>query len=134
MIDQGNGGRIVNISSVMGVVPARVQCAFTAAKAAVNNLTRAMALELGPNNILVNCVAPGSTITDGTKKLFHGAEAAQSEQTKRFLSHIPLARAGTTDEIANAVLFFVAPESSYITGQILCVDGGWTAGGFFRDF
>lgn len=134
MIDQGGGGRIVNISSVMGVVPARLQCAFTAAKAAVNNLTRTMAIELGPNNILVNCVAPGSTITEGTKQLFHGEQAAQSEQTKRFLAHIPLARAGTTDEIAHSVLFFVAPESSYITGQILCVDGGWTAGGFFRDF
>jgi len=52
----------------------------------------------------------------------------------RILSHVPLARPGTFEDIANAVAFLVAPESSYITGQTLCVDGGWTAGGFFRDF
>jgi len=50
------------------------------------------------------------------------------------LSHVPLGRVGTPEEIAHPVLFFAAPESSYVTGQILCVDGGWTAGGFFRDF
>jgi NAD(P)-dependent dehydrogenase (short-subunit alcohol dehydrogenase family) len=133
MINQG-GGRIVNISSVLGIVPARLQCAFTAAKAGVINLTRSMAIELAPSGILVNCVAPGSTITEGTEKLFHGGEAAQSEQTKRLLAHIPLGRAGRTGEMAHAVLFFVAPESGYITGQTLCVDGGWSAGGFFRDF
>jgi 3-oxoacyl-[acyl-carrier protein] reductase len=133
MINQG-GGRIVNISSVLGVVPARLQCAFTAAKAGVINLTRAMAIELAESKILVNCVAPGSTITEGTEKLFHGADTAKSEQTKRLLSHIPLGRAGSTSEMAHAVLFFVAPESGYITGQTLCVDGGWSAGGFFRDF
>ena len=56
------------------------------------------------------------------------------ERAERMLSHVPLARPGTVEEIAHAVLFFAAPESSYITGQTLCVDGGWTAGGFFRDF
>jgi 3-oxoacyl-[acyl-carrier protein] reductase len=133
MIAQG-GGRIVNISSVMGVTPARLQCAFTAAKAGVVNLTRAMALELAPDKILVNCVAPGSTITEGTEKTFYGGDAAMSPQTKSLLAHIPLGRPGYTHEMAHAVLFFVAPESCYITGQTLCVDGGWTAGGFFRDF
>jgi 3-oxoacyl-[acyl-carrier protein] reductase len=133
MIRQG-GGRIVNISSVLGVVPARLQCAFTAAKAGVVNLTRAMAIELAGNKILVNCVAPGSTITEGTEKAFYGSDVAQSEQTKRLLAHIPLGRPGYTEEMAHAVLFLVAPESAYITGQTLCVDGGWSAGGFFRDF
>jgi 3-oxoacyl-[acyl-carrier protein] reductase len=133
MIRQG-GGRIVNISSVLGVVPARLQCAFTAAKAGVVNLTRSMAIELAGNKILVNCVAPGSTITEGTEKAFYGSDVAQSEQTKRLLSHIPLGRPGYTEEMAHAVLFLVAPESAYITGQTLCVDGGWSAGGFFRDF
>jgi 3-oxoacyl-[acyl-carrier protein] reductase len=128
------GGRIVNISSVLGVVPARLQCAFTAAKAGVVNLTRAMAIELAPHKILVNCVAPGSTVTEGTEKAFYGTEAAMSEQTKRLLGHIPLGRPATTEEIAHSVLFFVAPESGYITGQTLSVDGGWSAGGFFRDF
>ena len=127
-------GRIVNISSVLGVVPARLQCAYTAAKAGVIQLTRTMALELAPNNILVNCVAPGSTLTEGTKELFYSNEAMFQERAKRMLDHVPLNRPGTVEEIAHTVLFFAAPESSYITGQTLCVDGGWTAGGFLRDF
>jgi NAD(P)-dependent dehydrogenase (short-subunit alcohol dehydrogenase family) len=127
-------GRIVNIASVLGVVPARLQCAFIAAKGGVIQLTRAMAIELAPNGVLVNCVAPGSTLTEGTEALFYSQEAVMKERAQRMLSHVPLGRPGTTVEIANSVLFFVAPESSYITGQTLCVDGGWTAGGFLRDF
>ena len=127
-------GRIVNISSVLGVVPARLQCAFTTAKAGVVQLTRTMAIELAPSNILVNCVAPGSTLTEGTKQLFYSQDAIMQERAQRMLSHVPLNRPGTVEEIAHAVLFFAAPESSYITGQTLCVDGGWTAGGFLRDF
>ena len=127
-------GRIINISSVLGVVPARLQCAYTTAKAGVIQLTRTMAIELAPNKILVNCVAPGSTLTEGTKQLFYGTDALLQERAKRMLDHVPLNRPGTAAEIAHAVLFFAAPESSYITGQTLCVDGGWTAGGFLRDF
>src|ERR1051325_547090 len=127
-------GRIINISSVLGVVSARLQCAYTAAKAGVIQLTRTMALELAPSNILVNCVAPGSTLTEGTKQLFYSNEAMFQERAKRMLDHVPLNRPGTVREIAQAVLFFADPESSYITGQTLCVDGGWTAGGFLRDF
>jgi len=127
-------GRIINISSVLGVVPARLQCAYTAAKAGVVQLTRTMALELAPSNILVNCVAPGSTLTEGTKQLFYSSEASFQTRAERMLDHVPLHRPGTVAEIAHAVLFFAAPESSYITGQTLCVDGGWSAGGFLRDF
>ena len=133
MIKQ-RGGRIINISSVLGVIPARLQCAFTAAKAGVVHLTRTMAIELGEFGILVNCVAPGSTLTEGTKQLFYSETASEKDRVKRVLSHIPLGRAGTVEEMAHAVLFFTAPESGYITGQTLCVDGGWSAGGFFRDF
>src|SRR6266436_608207 len=129
-----NSGRIVNISSVLGVVPARLQCAFTTAKAGVIQFTRTIAIELAPSNILVNCVAPGSTLTEGTKQLFYSSDALFQDRAKRLLDHVPLNRPGTVREIAHAVLFFAAPESSYITGQTLCVDGGWTAGGFFRDF
>ena len=127
-------GRIINIASVLGVVPARLQCAFIAAKGGVIQLTRAMAIELAASGVLVNCVAPGSTLTDGTKALFYSQDAVMKERAQRMLSHVPLGRPGTTDEIASSVLFFAAPESSYITGQTLCVDGGWTAGGFLRDF
>ncbi len=133
MIEQ-KSGRIINISSVLGVIPARLQCAFTAAKAGVVHLTRTMAIELGEHGILVNCVAPGSTLTEGTKQLFYGETASEKDRVKRLLNHVPLGRPGTVEEMAHAVLFFAAPESGYITGQTLCVDGGWTAGGFFRDF
>jgi NAD(P)-dependent dehydrogenase (short-subunit alcohol dehydrogenase family) len=133
MVRHGSG-RIVNISSVLGVVPARLQCAFNSAKAGVINLTRSMAIELAAKGILVNCIAPGSILTAATEQLFYSKDAIQAERRDKILSHIPLGRTGTVDEIATTILFLVAPESSYITGQTLCVDGGWSAGGFFRDF
>lgn len=126
-------GRIINISSVFGIVPARLQCAYVAAKAGVVNLTKAMALELAPSGILVNCVAPGSILTEGTKQLFYSDDAIMQQRAKAMLSHVPLNRPGKCEEIASAVLFLAAPESSYITGTVITVDGGWTAG-FSRDF
>jgi NAD(P)-dependent dehydrogenase (short-subunit alcohol dehydrogenase family) len=122
------GGRIVNISSVAGLVPLRLQSAFVAAKAGVVNLTRSMALELGPQGILVNVVAPGSTLTQGTKALFYSPEGAFTEKAASLISHIPLGRPGRPEEIAYSVLFLVAPEASYINGAVLVVDGGWSAG------
>jgi NAD(P)-dependent dehydrogenase (short-subunit alcohol dehydrogenase family) len=126
-------GRIINISSIAGLVPLRLQCAFVAAKAGVVNLTRAMALELGPHGILVNGVAPGSTLTEGTRRLFYGDDGLFREAVQRMLDHVPLGRPATTDEIAVAVLFLADPENSYMNGHILTVDGGWTAG-YTRDF
>jgi 3-oxoacyl-[acyl-carrier protein] reductase len=126
-------GRIINISSVLGLVPARLQSPFVAAKAGVINLTRAMALELGSHGVLVNCIAPGSIFTDSTQKLFYAPEGKFNGSVKALLSHIPLGRPGTVEEVAHAVVFLAAPESSYINGAILTVDGGWIAG-YSRDF
>lgn len=133
MKQQGNG-KIVNVASIAGLVPLRLQCAFVAAKAGVINLTKAMALELAPHGILVNAIAPGSTLTEGTRKLFYGEDGKFRENVQRLLDHIPLGRPGSVEEIAHAALFLAAPESSYITGHTLVVDGGWTAGGYARDF
>src|SRR5437588_9532372 len=132
MIPQ-KSGRIINIASIAGLVPLRLQCAFVAAKAAVVNLTRAMALELGPHGILVNGIAPGSTLTDGTRALFYGDDGLFKDSVNLMLAHIPLGRPATVEEIAHAALFLAAPESSYINGHILTVDGGWTAG-YTREF
>jgi NAD(P)-dependent dehydrogenase (short-subunit alcohol dehydrogenase family) len=126
-------GRIINIASIAGLVPLRLQCAFIAAKAGVVNLTRGMALELGPHGILVNGIAPGSTLTEGTKQLFYGEGGTFSASVQRMLDHVPLARPGTVDEIAVAALFLADPENSYMNGHVLVVDGGWTAG-YMRDF
>jgi NAD(P)-dependent dehydrogenase (short-subunit alcohol dehydrogenase family) len=130
---QNKRGRIVNISSIAGLVPLRLQSAFVAAKAGVVNLTRSMAVELGSQGILVNAVAPGSTLTAGTEALFYGPDGAYTEKAASLLSHIPLGRPARPEEIAWAVLFLVAPEASYVNGAILTVDGGWTAG-YARDW
>ena len=126
-------GRIINIASIAGLVPLRLQCAFIAAKAGVVNLTRAMALELGPLGILVNGIAPGSTLTDGTKQLFYAEDGKFRDNVQRMLDHVPLGRPGTVDEVAVAALFLADPENSYMNGHVLTVDGGWTAG-YARDF
>ena len=83
-------GRIINIASIAGLVPLRLQCAFVAAKAGVVNLTRAMAIELGPQGILVNGIAPGSTLTEGTRRLFYGEDGTFREHVQRMLDHVPL--------------------------------------------
>jgi 3-oxoacyl-[acyl-carrier protein] reductase len=132
MVGQGSG-KIINIASVAGLVPLRLQCPFVAAKAGVVNLTKALALELGSRGVLVNAVAPGSTLTDGTRKLFYGEDGKFKDAVQQLLAHIPLGRPGLPEEIAHAVLFLAARESSYINGHILTVDGGWTAG-YLRDF
>ncbi len=132
MREQG-GGRIINVASIAGLVPLRLQCAFVAAKAGVVNLTRAMALELAPHGVLVNAIAPGSTLTEGTRKLFYGDDGLFRESVRRMLDHVPLGRPATVHEIAVAALFLADPENSYTTGHVLTVDGGWTAG-YARDF
>lgn len=127
------GGRIVNISSIAGLVPLRLQSAYVAAKAGVANLTRSMAAELGDRGVRVNCVAPGSTLSRGTEALFYGPDGQFNDKAASLISHIPLGRPGKPEEIAAAVLFFVAPEASYVTGVVMPVDGGWLAS-YHRDW
>ena len=132
MRSQGSG-RVINIASVVGLVPLRLQSAFVAAKAAVINVTKSMAIELGEEGILVNAIAPGSILTEGTKQLFYGDNGKFKDSVSRLLEHIPLGRPGTTEEVAHAALFLAAPEASYLNGAILTVDGGWIAG-YAREF
>ena len=84
-------------------------------------------------NADVNAVAPGSVQLEGARSLFYGKGTAMDDLTSRMLSHVPLGRPGRPEEIANAVAFLCSDESSYITGHVLVVDGGWTCG-YTRDF
>lgn len=127
MIKSG-GGSVINISSVVGMVPFRKQCAFTAAKGGVINFSKAMAIELAEENIRVNVIAPGSIAMDLTAKLWSNDSAMEG-----LLAHIPQHKQGRPDDIANAVLFLSADEAGYITGTVLNVDGGWLCG-YARDF
>ena len=124
-----DGGSIVNISSVVGLVPLRNQCSFAAAKGAVVNLTKAMAIELADKKIRVNAVAPGTIGIAITNELWKN-----DDTMKALLAHIPQGRQGLPHEIANAVMFMASDAASYVTGTVLPVDGGWTAGGYARNF
>lgn len=128
---QRRRGSIINIGSAFGVVPARLQCAFTAAKAGVLHFTKSHALEVGPFNVRVNGIAPGSIVTQGTKTLYYNPETKAKADS--LISHIPLGRPGEPEEIAAAAVFLASDDAKYITGHVLVVDGGWTAG-FARDW
>ena len=127
------GGRIINIASIGGLVPLRLQCAFIAAKAGVVNFTKAMAIELAKDNVIVNGIAPGSTLTEQTRQLFYGEDGKFRDSMQELLDHIPMGRPGEVEEIAQAALFLADPDNTYVTGHILVVDGGWTAG-YVRNF
>ncbi len=125
----GEGSSIVNISSIVGMVPLRNQCAFTAAKAAVINFTKAIAMELAPQGIRANVICPGTIGIAITNRLWQNDSAMEG-----LLSHIPMGRQGAPHEIANAVAFLASDMASYITGAVVPVDGGWTCGGYARNF
>jgi glucose 1-dehydrogenase len=125
MIAEGQGGKIVNIGSIAGVMPPRREPHYAASKGAVHVLTRQMALELAPHGITVNAVAPG-VIKNG---LSTHHSLADPEKAERIARGIPLGRVGSPLDIAHAVRFLVSAEADYVTGVVLPVDGGFLLGG-----
>lgn len=110
-------GNIINISSMWGEVGASCEVVYSAAKAGLIGFTKALAKELGPSGIRVNCISPGVIETEMNSEL-------SDEDIKELISDIPLNRIGTPSDIAKAVKFLISDKASYITGQVLSVNGG----------
>jgi 3-oxoacyl-[acyl-carrier protein] reductase len=122
-------GKIINISSIVGVVPLRDQCAFAVAKAGVIQLTKAMAIELAPYGINVNVICPGSV---QVPKMIESGMYTDGRY-ESIMSHIPMKRSGTPEDIGYAALYLASEQANYVTGAVHIVDGGWTCG-FARDW
>ena len=112
-------GKIICISSIAGVVGNPGQTNYASSKAGMIGFTKSLAKELGSRNIQVNAIAPGFVDTDMTEKL-------STDQRRALVELVPLKRTGQAHEIAAAVRFLASSESDYITGQVICVDGGMT--------
>ena len=110
-------GKIVNVSSILGIVGGSCEVAYSASKAAIVGFTKALAKEVGPCNININCVAPGLIDTEMNKNL-------NKNDLESLRGKTSLCRIGTVQDVANAVLFLSSEEANFITGQILQVDGG----------
>ena len=122
MVERGESGSIINISSQMGHVGASRRTVYCATKHAVEGLTKAMAVELASHNVRVNSVAPTFIETPMTKPFLE--DETFRENT---LSQIPLGRFGRVEDVTGAVVFLASPAAGLITGASLLVDGGWTA-------
>jgi 2-deoxy-D-gluconate 3-dehydrogenase len=122
MIAARIAGRIINIASLLSFQGGIRIAAYTASKHGIAGLTRVLANELAPFDITVNAIGPGYMETDNTAAL-----RADRERFGQILDRIPLGRWGQPDDVATAVLFLASPASSYVTGAIIPVDGGWLA-------
>ena len=129
VIAANGGGSVINMSSITSRAHAASTSLYPASKAAINQITQAMAVEFGPMGIRVNAVGPGTVLTEGTAGHYGDAAARAA-----IAGVLPLGRMGEPEDIANAVAFLVSDEASWVTGQTLFVDGGYTAahGQFFR--
>lgn len=121
MILRRKGGKIINISSIMGLVSLPPRSAYSAIKGGIIMLTKELAAEWAEHKINVNSVAPGWTLTEMTETYF-----AQEEVRRFLIDRTPMKRFATPQEIADTVLFLSSDSASFITGQTICVDGGWT--------
>ncbi|WP_194844435.1 3-oxoacyl-ACP reductase FabG [Candidatus Clavichlamydia salmonicola] len=110
-------GKIINITSIVGIMGEAGQTNYAASKAGIIAFTKSLGKEVGARGITVNCIAPGYTQTDMTAAL-------SEEQTKHWISAIPLGRAGTPNDIAGVAVFLASPLADYITRQVITVDGG----------
>lgn len=126
MTANGIPGRIVNISSTASRLGRAGHTAYASSKAGLNGLTRALAAELAPANICVNAVCPGLIASD--RVIESAANPESAARMKAQLDHLPLARMGTPEEIADMVAYLLGPGAAYITGAELVVDGGYTSG------
>lgn len=115
---KAKSGSIINMSSVIGLMGNAGQGSYAASKAGIIGFTKSVAKELGSRNIRCNAIAPGFVETDMTSYLKEG------EQADKYKAGIPLGKFGTAEDIANVTLFLASGLSSYVTGQVLCVDGG----------
>ncbi len=118
-------GSIINIASVAGVVALPLRVIYSTVEAAKIMFTKALACEWAESGVRVNCIAPGTILTDLVRQNFERGLLDGS----RVLERTPMSRFGEPSEIASVALFLASPESSYVTGQTLCVDGGWTSWG-----
>jgi NAD(P)-dependent dehydrogenase (short-subunit alcohol dehydrogenase family) len=123
MIKASQGGRIVNVSSTAGILPNHFALAYSVSKAALNHLSRTLAKELGKDNITVNCVCPGLVRTP-LHDAYHQSESDLEEFYAKRGAAIPLGRVGEPVDVAGIIRFLLSEEASWITGEIMNVDGG----------
>ncbi len=120
MIDRKKG-KIINMSSVLGQMAWAKASIYCVSKAAINHITKVWAIEWAPKNVTVNALAPTFVITEMNRHLF-----AKKEYEERVLSHLPVGRIATIDDLIGPAIFLASSASDFVTGHILTVDGGWT--------